>query len=66
MRAKIWCKNHIYMYAHVQALAEKEKGNEAYKQKDFITALARYDNAIKLDPTNVTFLTNKAGRQQSS
>lgn len=45
----------------MQALAEKERGNEAYKKKDFVTALACYDNAIKLDPTNVTFLTNKAG-----
>lgn len=43
-----------------QALQEKEKGNAAYKKKDFATALAHYDKAFELDPTNVTFLTNKA------
>ena len=44
-----------------QALAEKDKGNAAYKKKDFETALAHYDKAIALDPENITFLTNKAG-----
>ena len=39
---------------------EKEKGNEAYRQKKFSKALKHYDNAIKLDPTNMTFLNNKA------
>ncbi|XP_064403247.1 stress-induced-phosphoprotein 1-like isoform X2 [Halichondria panicea] len=43
-----------------EALGEKEKGNAAYKKKDFVTALAHYDRAIELDPTNFTFLTNKA------
>ena len=42
-------------------MAEKEKGNAAYKQKDFATALQHYDKAIELDPANMTFLTNKAG-----
>ena len=45
----------------VQALKEKEAGNAAYKKKDFETALACYDKAIELDPTDITFLTNKAG-----
>ena len=45
----------------LQSLEEKEKGNQAYKRKDFATALAHYDAAFLLDPTNVTFLTNKAG-----
>ena len=45
----------------VQALEEKEKGNAAYKKREFTTALEHYDKAIELDPTNVTFLTNKAG-----
>jgi stress-induced-phosphoprotein 1 len=46
--------------ASAQAQAEKDKGNEAYKKKDFVTAHQHYDKAIELDPTNVTFLTNKA------
>lgn len=31
-----------------------------YKKKDFEGALAAYDEAIALDPTNMTFLSNKA------
>lgn len=46
----------------LQAVEEKEKGNAAYKKRDFSTALVHYDKAIELDPTNVTFLTNKAGK----
>lgn len=45
----------------VQAAAEKEKGNAAYKKKDFVTALEHYDRAIELDPDNITLLTNKSG-----
>ena len=44
-----------------QALGEKDKGNAAYKKKDFTAALEHYDRAIELDPDNITFLTNKAG-----
>ncbi|KAL8618373.1 Stress-induced-phosphoprotein 1 [Nucella lapillus] len=43
----------------VQALTEKEKGNEAYKNKDFATALEHYEKAVELDPTNMTFHTNR-------
>jgi len=43
-------------------LEEKELGNAAYKKKDFETALAHYKNAIELDPTNASFLTNRAGQ----
>ncbi|KAG0176190.1 Stress-induced-phosphoprotein 1 [Apophysomyces sp. BC1021] len=43
-----------------QALAEKELGNQAYKQRKFEDALAHYDKAWELDNTNVTILTNKA------
>jgi len=46
--------------AKEQALAEKEQGNAAYKRKDFDVAIEHYDRAIKLDPTNITFRTNKA------
>ena len=43
-----------------RSLEEKEKGNAAYKAKDFETAVAHYDAAIALDPTNISFITNKA------
>lgn len=38
----------------------KERGNELYKSKKFDDALAAYDEAIALDPTNMTFFNNKA------
>ncbi|KAL4238083.1 Stress-induced-phosphoprotein 1 [Mactra antiquata] len=43
-----------------QALACKEKGNTAYKAKNFDEAIKFYDEAISLDPTEMTFLNNKA------
>ena len=43
-----------------QAEAAKDSGNEAYKKKDFETAIAHYDRAFELDSTNCTYLTNKA------
>ena len=54
-------KNQEDSLAEVEAKQEKEMGNEAYKQKNFELALAHYDKAIKLDSTNMTYLTNKAG-----
>merc|ERR1712170_256928 len=42
------------------AIAAKEKGNKLYKSKKFDDALAAYDEAIALDPTNMTFISNKA------
>lgn len=44
-------------------MKEKEAGNAAYKKKDFTTALSHYDKAIALDPTNMTFISNKAGEE---
>lgn len=44
-----------------EAEKEKELGNEAYKKKDFETALKHYEKAAEVDPTNITYLTNKAG-----
>jgi len=52
------------LFNTIQALEEKEKGNAAYKQKDFATALKHYEKALELDPTNVTILTNRAGRSK--
>ncbi|KAL5008875.1 hypothetical protein ScPMuIL_014456 [Solemya velum] len=43
-----------------QALECKEKGNAAYRKKEFEEALSHYQSAIDLDPTNLTFRTNKA------
>lgn len=43
-----------------QARKEKEQGNEAYKKKDFEKALQHYNKAVKLDPTDMTYLTNIA------
>ncbi|KAH9514777.1 Stress-induced-phosphoprotein 1 [Bulinus truncatus] len=42
-----------------KAVEEKEKGNSAYKQKNFDLALQHYDAALQLDPTNITLYTNK-------
>jgi stress-induced-phosphoprotein 1 len=42
------------------AQAAKEKGNAFYKSKQFPEALAAYDEAISLDPTNMLLLNNKA------
>lgn len=43
-----------------QAEAAKDLGNEAYKKKDFATALTHYEKAIELEPNNITYQTNKA------
>ncbi|CAH8652939.1 unnamed protein product [Heterobilharzia americana] len=43
-----------------EADVEKDKGNIAYKKKDFETAIGHYDKAIELDPTCITYYTNKA------
>jgi len=42
------------------AIGKKEEGNELYKKKQFAEAIAAYDEAIKLDPKNMTFHSNKA------
>eukprot|EP00960_Hanusia_phi_P076402 768555-Hanusia_phi.AAC.9 len=43
-----------------EALAEKELGNEAYKQKDFDQAIKHYEKAAELDPTSMVYLNNIA------
>eukprot|EP00270_Netrium_digitus_P013304 TRINITY_DN439_c0_g1_i5.p1 TRINITY_DN439_c0_g1~~TRINITY_DN439_c0_g1_i5.p1 ORF type:complete len:591 (+),score=224.37 TRINITY_DN439_c0_g1_i5:175-1947(+) len=42
------------------ALKEKEEGNAAYKKKDFEKAIQHYTNAIELDDSDVSFITNRA------
>jgi len=42
------------------AIKAKDKGNDLYSKKMFDEAIAAYDEAIQLDPTNMTFLSNKA------
>lgn len=42
------------------ARKEKELGNEAYKKKDFATALSHYNAAVQQDPTDITFHNNIA------
>jgi stress-induced-phosphoprotein 1 len=39
---------------------EKEKGNAAYKKKDFENAIKHYDQAISLQPDNITYYLNKS------
>lgn len=46
----------------LQAREEKEMGNAAYKKKDFETALTHYNKAVELDPTDITYLNNIAGK----
>lgn len=48
-----------------QALKEKDLGNEAYKKKDFATALKHYEEALMHDPTNMTYISNQAGIESS-
>lgn len=53
----LWCSHFI---DHFQALQAKNEGNEFYKNRKFDEALACYDKAASLDPTDMTFLNNKA------
>ncbi|AAZ11407.1 stress-induced protein sti1, putative [Trypanosoma equiperdum] len=41
-----------------EALRAKEEGNALYKQRKFDEALAKYDEASSLDPTNTVYLLN--------
>jgi len=43
-----------------EALKAKQLGNEAYKKKDFPTAITHYNKAIELDATELTFHNNLA------
>lgn len=39
---------------------EKELGNQAYSKRDFDNAISHYDQALSLDPTNISVFNNKA------
>ena len=43
-----------------KAIAVKELGNTLYKNKQFDEAIATYEEAYSIDPSNVMFLNNKA------
>ncbi|KAJ2727076.1 Hsp90 cochaperone [Coemansia sp. Benny D115] len=43
-----------------EAAEAKNKGNAAYKARQFESALEHYSKAIELDPTDITFWNNKA------
>jgi len=44
------------------ALAEKAKGNESYKKREFDDAIASFKKAWEVWPKDITFLTNLAGK----
>ena len=44
----------------INSVIAKEKGNKLYLAQNFDEALAAYDEAIALDPSNMTFHNNKA------
>jgi hypothetical protein len=43
----------------LKAEAAKERGNDAFKAKDYTVALQHYCEAIKLDNTNSTYYSNR-------
>ena len=42
-----------------EAQKAKERGNAAYKAKNFEEAIKHYDAAIELDDSDISFLTNR-------
>jgi len=52
--------------AKEEALAEKAKGNDAYKKREFDIAIAAFEKAWDLWPKDVTFLTNLSGARRSN
>ena len=43
-----------------EAQKAKLEGNEAYKKKDFTTAMLKYGKAIELNPNEITYYLNMA------
>lgn len=52
--------------AKAKANALKGEGNKAMAVKEFDVAIAKYSEAIALDPSNVVFLSNRAAAYSSS
>lgn len=48
------------IYKKREAVEIKNKGNALYKEKKFKQAIEMYDKAIEMDPSEMSFLTNKA------
>ena len=44
-----------------KAELEKKQGNEHYTKRNFAEAVAHYNKAIELDPTNASYVNNLAG-----
>ena len=44
------------------AAEKKKQGNEAFRLHEFNKALELYDEAIALDPTEMSFYNNKGGK----
>ncbi|GAA5904248.1 uncharacterized protein JCM6883_006424 [Sporobolomyces salmoneus] len=49
-----------------RALEKKDLGNVAYKKADYPTATRHYSHAITLDPSNSSFLLNRAAAKMGS
>lgn len=58
----VFFNNHVHC-VFLQALKEKELGNTAYKNRKFDAALKHYEEAIRHDPTNMSYISNKAGKR---
>merc|ERR1712083_1181301 len=53
-------KDRISVTMSAEAQKMKQEGNDAYKKKDFSTALAKYGKAIEHDPNEITYYLNTA------
>lgn len=59
--SEIFGKNDHYFFSQEdQAVKAKEKGNEAFKSKNFKSAVEWYTKAIELSPKSPLFYTNRS------
>lgn len=59
-------KKEVDPETRAKADALKAEGNKAMAAKDFQTAISKYSEAIKLDSTNVVYLSNRAAAHSSA
>ncbi|KAM9924122.1 hypothetical protein OXX59_004741 [Metschnikowia pulcherrima] len=59
-------KTEIDAESKARADSLKAEGNKAMAAKDFAAAVAKYTDAIALDPTNVVYLSNRAAAHSSA